>query len=461
MKLNNKLSLVSLLQQMLAPVIILITLYGSVWITGRPITDKYLILSIITFLTATHIFDQLPFCSSIRQCIIRHGQDLILSWAAVVVIVLFFGQISGFLDRFPSGVLITWFMITPLTLFGSQIIISNLIERYISIKEIVRSAVIVGANDIGQYLANKIDSASCRPDKFMGFFDDRINSRLPEAVRDKIIGKLKDLPDYVRKHKIQSLYLTMPMADHPRTLGLLDELKDTTASIYFVPNLFITDVIQGRVSAVEGIPVISVCETPFSGWNGFVKRCFDICFATLILVLIAPLLAAIAAAIKLTTQGPVIFKQRRYGVDGIEITVYKFRSMTVCENEGEIKQARKSDSRITKIGSFLRKTSLDELPQFFNVLQNTMSIVGPRPHAISHNEKYRRLIKGYMVRHKVKPGITGLAQIKGFRGETEVLDKMEMRIRYDIEYLRNWSLLMDLEIILKSISVIFKHQNAH
>jgi putative colanic acid biosynthesis UDP-glucose lipid carrier transferase len=242
---------------------------------------------------------------------------------------------------------------------------------------------------------------------------------------------------------------------------LLDELKDTTASIYFLPDVFVTDLIQSRSGSVCGMPVISVCESPFTGYDGIVKRASDLILSLLILILVSPLLIIIAAAIKIDSPGPIIFKQRRYGLDGEEIVVYKFRSMRVCEDGGSIRQAQEGDDRITRLGAFLRKTSLDELPQFVNVLQGRMSIVGPRPHAVAHNEIYRNLIKGYMIRHKVKPGITGWAQVNGYRGETKTLDKMQGRIDYDLDYLRNWSLRLDLRIIMKTVLLVFKDSAAY
>ncbi len=244
-------------------------------------------------------------------------------------------------------------------------------------------------------------------------------------------------------------------------MNLLEALRDTTGSIYFVPDTFVTDLIQGRMDSVGGIPVVAVCETPFMGINRVVKRTTDIVLSILILILISPLLLLIALAIKLTSPGPAIFKQRRYGLDGSDILVYKFRSMTVMEDGAAVKQAQKNDQRLTPIGGFLRKTSLDELPQFLNVLSGKMSIVGPRPHAVAHNEEYRKLIKGYMLRHKVPPGITGWAQVNGFRGETDTLDKMKGRIDLDLDYLRNWSLRLDLYIIFKTIWVVLKRENAH
>jgi putative colanic acid biosynthesis UDP-glucose lipid carrier transferase len=250
------------------------------------------------------------------------------------------------------------------------------------------------------------------------------------------------------------------MASQPRILDLLDDMRDTTASIYFVPDFFVTDLIQGRIDMVSGMPVVAVCETPFRGADGLVKRGSDIALSILILFLISPLLIVISLAVKMTSSGPVIFKQRRYGLDGAEILVYKFRSMTVCEDGESIRQAQKGDNRITPLGAFLRRTSLDELPQFLNVLQGRMSIVGPRPHAVAHNELYRKIIKGYMVRHKVRPGITGWAQINGYRGETETIEKMQARVEHDLDYLRNWSLRLDLYIILKTIHIVLRGQGS-
>lgn len=316
-------------------------------------------------------------------------------------------------------------------------------------------------NDQGMALASRIGTTEYSGIELSGFFDDRDRERLDNTEDLSAIGNLKDLPTFVKENNIQLIYLSLPMTSQPRILEVLDELKDTTASIYFVPDMFVTNLIQGHSGAVCGMPVISVCETPFTGTSGTVKWISDMILSVLILTLISPILLIIAAAVKFGSPGPIIFKQRRYGLDGEEILVYKFRSMTVCEDGGSIQQAQKNDSRLTRLGAFLRKTSLDELPQFVNVLQGRMSIVGPRPHAVAHNELYRSLIKGYMVRHKVKPGITGWAQVNGFRGETDTLDKMQSRIDFDLDYLRHWTLKLDLQIILKTLLVVFKREAAY
>jgi putative colanic acid biosynthesis UDP-glucose lipid carrier transferase len=238
-------------------------------------------------------------------------------------------------------------------------------------------------------------------------------------------------------------------------------LADSAASVYLVPDIFTFQLLNARTEQIDGLPVIALRETPFYGVEGWVKRAEDMALASIILLLVAPLMAAIAVGVKLSSPGPVLFKQRRYGLDGQPIRVYKFRTMSVCEDGDQVTQAGRADARVTRFGSFLRRTSLDELPQFYNVLQGRMSIVGPRPHAVAHNEQYRRLIKGYMLRHKVRPGITGLAQVRGLRGETDTLDKMEKRVECDLSYIQSWSLQLDLKIIARTIVNGFRGENAY
>ena len=246
------------------------------------------------------------------------------------------------------------------------------------------------------------------------------------------------------------MFIAVPRRQAQRTEGLITDLRDTTASLYYVPDVFLFDLIQARTDEIGGIPIITLCETPFHGWRGVIKRCSDIVLASLLLALAAPGMLLIALAIKLTSPGSVIFKQRRYGLDGDEITVYKFRTMTVTEDGPSITQATRNDMRITPLGRYLRRYSLDELPQLINVLQGRMSVVGPRPHAVAHNEQYRKVIRGYMVRHKVMPGITGLAQINGCRGETSKIEEMEKRVQYDLEYLRLRRIGLDFRVLARS-----------
>lgn len=387
-------------------------------------------------------------------------REILLLWLPTVAILFLLGYGTHYLHVFDARALNAWALAVPLVWFGSHLVLPRVWPGLFAM-EGVRSAVIVGANDIGNRLASEFSVNTHLGVEFLGFFDDRSLDRLGEIRHGRLLGRLEHLAEYTRQSRVDAIFISLPMASQPRILKLLDDLKDSTASIYFVPDIFVADLIQARIDSIGGMPVVAVCETPFYGINGVIKRTSDIVIAGLILALISPVLLAIAAGVKLSSPGPVLFKQRRYGLDGEEIIVYKFRSMTVCEDGAVIEQAKKDDKRVTPIGAFLRRTSLDELPQFVNVLQGRMSVVGPRPHAVAHNELYRKLVKGYMVRHKVKPGITGLAQVSGCRGETETVDKMQKRIEFDLEYLRNWSLRLDLEIILRTVKVLFWDKQAY
>jgi putative colanic acid biosysnthesis UDP-glucose lipid carrier transferase len=242
---------------------------------------------------------------------------------------------------------------------------------------------------------------------------------------------------------------------------VLDRLGDTTASVYLVPDFFVFQLLHSRWTDILGLPVLSVFENPFYGIDGLAKRISDLAFGSLAFLLVAAPMAAIAVMIKLTSPGPVFFRQRRYGLDGREILVWKFRTMAVCEDGATAVQATRNDPRVTRLGAVLRKTSLDELPQLFNVLEGSMSLVGPRPHAKAQNEEFRAQIGGYMLRHKVKPGITGLAQVNGWRGETDVPEKMEKRIEFDHRYIREWSLWLDMQIMMKTVFVVLSGKNAY
>jgi len=319
-----------------------------------------------------------------------------------------------------------------------------------------KRAVVVGVNEHGKELARRLDSDPYAGMRVAGFFDDRRDSRVEGLGAYALLGKIEDLPRFANENNVDSIYIALPMSAQPRILALLDSLRDTTSSIFFVPDIFITDLIQGQVNFVQGQPVVAVRESPFTGLDGVIKRASDIVFSVPMLAALSPLLLLIALGVKLSSPGPVIFRQRRYGLGGKEIYVYKFRTMTVTEDGAVVRQAAQHDERVTPFGAFLRRTSLDELPQFINVLQGRMSVVGPRPHAVAHNEMYRRLIKGYMLRHKVRPGVTGWAQVNGLRGETETVQKMKARVEFDVDYLCNWSLNLDFYIVAKTAWIILK-----
>ncbi|MDD2657935.1 MAG: undecaprenyl-phosphate glucose phosphotransferase [Candidatus Pacebacteria bacterium] len=419
------------------------------------VLPPYYVLALLLF-TLTF-----PGGSRLNQSILEVFRDLLISWLLVAGLFWLFGIPSKLADHFDRNVILHWLWLAPTIQLGAHGALRAATPYLLAMHGEVKQGIIVGINDQGLAMAQQIHADPYCGTTVLGFFDDRKNDRLTGKHDFKILGRVTELPAYVRNHRIDVIYLSLPMARQPRILDLLDALRDTTASIYFIPDIFVTDLIQGRMDVIGNMPVVAICETPFTGINGIIKASADFLLALLILLLISPLLLIIAIGVRLTSPGPVIFKQHRYGLDGEEIRVYKFRTMTVCENGEHIRQAQKDDQRITPLGRFLRKTSFDELPQFFNVLQGRMSIVGPRPHAVAHNELYRKLIKGYMVRHKVKPGITGWAQVNGLRGETETLEKMKARIDFDLDYLRNWTPMLDIKIIIKTIGLLLKDQHAH
>src|SRR5687768_3180485 len=387
--------------------------------------------------------------------------DIATGWLAIVALLLFLGWASRTLAVFDPRVILAWALATPAALFAAHRLLPVVWPRLLAAEGLQKAAVIAGANELGRKLAARLRDNPMLGQRFVGYFDDRDAGRLPAVQPRENLGSLSALADYARSHTVDVIYIALPMASQPRILKLLEDLRDTTASIYFVPDIFVSDLIQARVDSIGGLPVVAVCETPFHGFNGFAKRLSDIILSSVILTLISPLMLAIAIGVKRSSPGPILFRQRRYGLDGRKIVVYKFRTMTVAEDGDVVRQATRNDSRITRFGAFLRRTSLDELPQFINVLQGRMSVVGPRPHAVAHNEMYRKLIRGYMIRHKVRPGITGLAQVNGYRGETETVEKMKLRIEHDLAYLRNWSLLLDLQIILKTVAVVLGNKNAY
>ncbi|MFM9834972.1 MAG: undecaprenyl-phosphate glucose phosphotransferase [Methylophilaceae bacterium] len=454
---NKELTPQTLIKMLIDPVLIILTLVALMFYFEEPITPKYFVAIMIIFALS------FPGSWSRAKTLWEDVAYVFSSWIFIAGILLFFGYATSFLWSFPHEVVFNWLWLTPLVLLLAHLAFAQFLTSIKYTSYVMRSAVIVGISDLGIQLRDRMNSEADLGLQFRGFFDDRSyqrhNSKL--VAESEIRGKFAILADYVKKQAVDIIYIALPMTSEPRVLELLDDLKDTTTSIYFVPNVFMFDLIQARISDVAGIPVIAVCETPFSGMNGLVKRVSDIVLATIILLLISPILLALAIGVKLSSPGPIFFKQRRYGLDGQQIIVYKFRSMTVSEDGDKIVQATRNDSRITPFGNFMRKTSLDELPQFFNVLQGRMSIVGPRPHAVAHNEAYRKVIKGYMIRHKVRPGITGWAQINGLRGETETVEKMKARIDYDLDYLRQWSLSLDMKIIWKTIALVFTDTNAY
>ncbi|WP_435607638.1 undecaprenyl-phosphate glucose phosphotransferase [Pseudomonas knackmussii] len=360
--------------------------------------------------------------------------------------------------------LLQWFSLVLISLCGYRVLLRIGLHALRRRGFNTRSVAIAGAGPLGQRLASNIASAPWMGLDLLGFFDDKRRDPVrlgASRVKLPISGGLEDLVEQARAGEIDRVYITLPMRSEARIKWLVNQLSDTTASVYIVPDVFVFELLHARSQNINGVPTISIFDSPMTGANTVIKRMEDVILSALIMCLIAVPMLLISAAVKLSSPGPVFFRQKRYGIDGRPIEVWKFRSMRVMENGADVVQATRGDDRITPVGAFLRRTSLDELPQFINVLLGDMSIVGPRPHAVAHNEEYRGQISSYMLRHKVKPGITGWAQINGWRGETDTLDKMQKRIEHDLAYIHNWSLWWDLKIVFLTVFKGFVHKNAY
>jgi putative colanic acid biosynthesis UDP-glucose lipid carrier transferase len=448
-------SVTSLMAAFLEPAITVLTFLGANLYLDAFIGRPELVLCLLVFALT------FPGRNRFRQNPVAAGVDIVSSWVVLVGVLLLCGYVTRSIGYFEQNALLIWVVATPVVQWFAVALGRRVVLRQAALPEARRRAIVVGAGPLGVKVARALTESEDKGVDFMGYFDDRADARVDGLAMEQVKGGLKDVAGFIRQQGIREVFITLPLGSQPRIVELLEQMQDTTASLFFVPDVFGISIIQGRLQDMNGLPVVGICETPFTGTNELVKRVSDVVLSAIILVLISPIIAAIALGVKLSSPGPVIFKQRRTGLDGEDITVYKFRSMTTQDNGPVVRQATKNDPRITRLGAFLRRTSLDELPQFYNVLQGRMSIVGPRPHAVAHNEEYRRIVKAYMVRHKVKPGITGWAQVNGQRGETDTVEKMQARVEYDLEYLRNWSLGLDLQIIVRTIRLVFFDRNAY
>jgi putative colanic acid biosysnthesis UDP-glucose lipid carrier transferase len=453
---------IAVLEAVSAPLISTAMLVGSAQLLDVEIDQPYVLLGIFSALLTFMLVRQEP---ADRRAMFVSGWTLAtragVAWLIVVATLLLIGYATKVSELYSRRALFLWFVATAPLLMATPVLLRHCIRRIAVASETLRSVVIAGVNDVSDQLARTIVD---RPELGLdhrGFFEDREAGRVANAPEGGLLGTLAELPGYVKRHHVDIIFISMPY-HLERTKRLLHDLRDTTASVYLIPEISFIDLIQARVDDIRGIPIIALCETPFHGWSGLKKRALDVLLAALMLIVALPVMLIIAAGIKLTSpNGSVIFTQRRYGLDGEEIIIYKFRTMSVAEDGDVVRQATRNDPRVTPFGRFLRRYSLDELPQLINVLQGRMSLVGPRPHAVAHNEQYRKLIDGYMVRHKASPGITGLAQVNGCRGETADLAEMKRRIDYDLDYLRHWSLMLDLKILLKTVTVLFKSEKAY
>ncbi|MGO4743603.1 undecaprenyl-phosphate glucose phosphotransferase [Serratia quinivorans] len=450
-------SLISMLQRFIDIFMMFFGLYITCILSNKSFDTQYLLVVLANLVVFQMIGGMTDFYRSWRG--VRGFLEIkatLINWTMSLLITSFAFTFTDFVAN-DSKVYVKWYVTVAFGLIAGRYLIRKILGVLRKLGYNTRNVVIVGSLPVGIRLAESLSEAHWMGFNVLGIYNDEpVNS---QTVPFK--GDIEQLIRDAKKGGIDRIYIAMPMEQELEIKEIIVTLTDTTCSVMLIPDLFTFDLLRSRTEEINGVSVIPLFDSPMSGVNAIIKQIEDFTLALFIILFISPILLIIACLIKLTSPGPVIFKQKRYGIDGKAINVWKFRSMSVMENGEQVVQATKGDSRITSLGAFLRRTSLDELPQFFNVLKGDMSIVGPRPHAIAHNEQYRKLIRGYMLRHKMKPGITGWAQINGWRGETDTLDKMEKRVEFDLEYIRNWSVWFDLRIIFLTVFKGFVHKAAY
>ena len=441
-------------------IVLCVTLPLVQWLTQQPMNQSTTICSLVASMLLFLVGELFGIYKPGRGRSADNEVGLTTAaWTVTYFCLLLIGLLTRTSDTFARSSIVAWYFLGGLFVLCTHMCVRVILESLGRRGYGLRRTAIVGSNRLGLEIARNATISMDSGLKIVGFFDDRgCGRRADESVNmPPFIGDCDKLMELIAVGEIDTVLITLPMRAEKRIQSVLDRLANTTASAYIVPDFFVFELLHSRWTHVGGLPVVSVFESPMYGVDGWLKRALDLSISLVGVVLVSPILLICGLLVKMSSPGPVFFRQKRYGLDGKEILVWKFRSMHTCDNGPVVKQATRNDSRITPVGAFLRRTSMDELPQLFNVILGSMSLVGPRPHANAHNEHFRKLIRGYMMRHKVKPGITGLAQVDGSRGETDTIEKMEARISLDHRYIRDWSIWMDIKILFKTIFVVLKH----
>ena len=418
-------------------------------------------MALAAFLAATYMhFANLYSFSNLVTFSLQFG-TVTAAWGAVFVTLFalaYFAQVSDDYSRFW---VVTWFTVS-LVVFGLlRVALAYQVERWAKRGETDINIAVIGAGDFGRRLIRHLDSRENSGIRIVGIFDDRADATADPIDGHPVRGDIDDLLAYIRDHRVDEIVIAMPWRASEQLRGLVARLRTVAADVKLCPEEIALELPNLGYGEVAGIPMLKLSERPLSGWKLLAKAVEDRVLATVALLVLSPVMLLIALGIKLTSPGGVFFRQTRYGFNNNEFVVLKFRAMRNQQDNGHVEQARRNDPRVTRIGAFLRKTSLDELPQLLNVIRGEMSLVGPRPHAVAHNVEYASVINEYLSRHRMKPGITGWAQVNGFRGETQTLDLMRQRVQFDLYYIENWSVLFDFRILLMTLFVGFVHRNAY
>ncbi len=388
---------------------------------------------------------------------------LSMTWTAVMLSLIALAYFTQTSVAFSRAFVLGWFALTFAGFILVRLLLLLQIDQWRRDRLLSLNVAIVGAGEVGQHLVRQLKSQAEGQYRIVGIFDDRQTRVPPEIEGHRVLGTVDDLIRFARRHALDEIIVALPWRATSNLEELIKRLKLVPVNVKLCPDYVGWSLPARSFQSLAGVPMISVLERPLSGWSLVLKNLEDRVLASMLLVMSLPLFAAIAWLIKLDSPGPVLFCQKRYGFNNNRITVFKFRTMRhrPDDDERSVPQARRNDPRVTRFGAFLRRTSLDELPQLINVLRGEMSLVGPRPHAVAHNEQYAQLIDDYLSRHRVKPGITGWAQVNGLRGETDTPEKMRRRVQYDLYYIDNWSLYLDLKILFLTLFVGLVNRNAY
>lgn len=408
---------------------------------------------------ALGVYSEALFSNALRLRLI------VLAWSTAFGVLLFMHQTLGLFDYIGSDQLVIWYL-SSLGLFCVvRLIMLAVFRRQMRNGIFLQTSVILGATENGMRLAEYLLENQDIRSGVLGFIDDRIG-RMPKTVAGlPLLGNTGDLERLIRDGRVTQVLVALPWTAENRMDYIIRELRRLPVNVLLVPDMIAFRHAHNRITEVARLPMFNASDVPLRGWSPFFKRAEDMVLSCLALLLLSPLMLLIAVAIKLDSPGPVLFRQKRYGYNNRLIEVFKFRSMHQHQADATAEtQTTRDDARVTRVGRFIRRTSLDELPQLFNVVAGTMSMVGPRPHATATKAAgilFEQAVKEYTSRHRVKPGITGLAQIHGFRGETDTVEKIEKRVEFDLEYIENWSVWFDLYILLRTVPAVLFTREAY
>lgn len=456
--LQRRSSLSQMLQQFLDSATVIGITLGLVHLHSNDIgqTTPYIIMLLVLLANMAITYDKFAIYRS-NAHFADKALNLLQAWMLTFLLLLLLGFLTKQSHIYSRNLISQLFVIGYFAQLFLHFLVRIIYQKLIPSQQ-NEKVLIVGQSRLAYYLQDKISGNPWMNEQVIGFVrlpDDDIPGSGRKASGRKcdpeILGNIEDLPALIDQYNIDTIYVITPLKSSKALVDVYLNVLDKHVSVHWVPDIFSLRLVNHSVREISGIPVITLSETPLIGMRLLLKAVEDKLLSILILILICPILVLVAIAVKLDSPGPIFFRQNRTGWSGKSFKIWKFRSMYVHQEEtGKLKQAEKNDSRITRVGAFIRKTSLDELPQIFNVLKGDMSLVGPRPHAVQHDVEYSQRIFDYFARHHIKPGITGLAQVRGLRGETKDIDQMVQRIESDIEYINNWSVWLDITIILRT-----------